>query len=169
MTMQPDELKEARQEMGLTQGELAERLGVTPQFVGRMERGKQAIEPRTALAVRQLYNELTPMYDARDLEKMEGDIPLRNAMIVWDEEMSPPMLVVDNTGRGGEEYISSYGACNSDWARADTVGQLLRLLSRIPEWTLVYRIKPREVHDALWVIPEYRRAMAPDFIHRPRR
>lgn len=54
MAMQPDELKEVRQEMGLTQGELAERLGLSPQFVGRMERGAQAIEPRTVLAVRQL-------------------------------------------------------------------------------------------------------------------
>jgi len=163
MTMQPDELKEVRQEMGLTQGELAERLGLSPQFVGRMERGAQAIEPRTVLAVRQLYNELTPMYGDREPDQREGDIPLRDAMIVWDEEMSPPMLVVDNTGSGGEDYISSYGACNSDWRLADTVGQLLRLLSRIPEWTLIDNISPRDVHDALWVIPEYRNAVAYDF------
>lgn len=51
MTMQPSDLRDTRRTMGLTQGELAERLGLTPQFIGMMERGEKAIEPRTALAV----------------------------------------------------------------------------------------------------------------------
>lgn len=156
--MQPDELKAVRTEMGLTQGELAQRLGLTPQFIGMMERGDKPIEQRTALAVRQVYNEETRLYGSHETDKREGDVPLGKAMIIWDDDMSPRIKVVRN-GRDDQRYSSSYGACNSDWNNADAIGQLLRLFSRIPEWTLLDGIDPREVHDALWVIPEYRRAI----------
>ncbi|MEH3121995.1 MAG: helix-turn-helix domain-containing protein [Sphingomonas phyllosphaerae] len=49
--MQPDELKAIRKALGLSQARLGEVLGLTGQFVGFMENGKAAIEPRTALAV----------------------------------------------------------------------------------------------------------------------
>lgn len=54
MEMQPNDLKAARKAMGLTQADLAGLLGLTPQFIGMMERGEKAIEPRTVLAVRYL-------------------------------------------------------------------------------------------------------------------
>jgi DNA-binding transcriptional regulator YiaG len=54
MTMQPDELKAIRVQLGLNQGKLAATLGLTGQYVGMMERGQKPIEPRTALAVRYL-------------------------------------------------------------------------------------------------------------------
>lgn len=163
MTMQADDLKAIRSTMGLTQGELADRLGVTPQFVGRMERGKQAIEQRTALAVRQIYNTVTPLYGSTDRGEFPDDVPIERAQVIWDDDMSPRIKVVGIPGDDDRRYSSSFGACNSDWVHADTVGQLLRLLSRFPEWTIAEGIPPSEVHDALMVIPEYRKAVAYGF------
>lgn len=40
--------------MNLRQAALADALGLTPQFIGMMERGEKPIEPRTALSVRYL-------------------------------------------------------------------------------------------------------------------
>lgn len=37
--------------LGLTQGELAEKLGFSQGFIGEMERGEKAVERRTELAV----------------------------------------------------------------------------------------------------------------------
>lgn len=147
----------------MSQHELAEALGLTPQFIGMMERGEKAIEPRTVLAVRQIYNERTPLYDTIERPARDGDVPISDAMIIWDEEMSPRLKVVANGSGDDDRYSSSYGACNSDWAHADDVGRLLRLFSRMPEWTVLDGIPAREVHDALWVIPEYRRAVALEF------
>jgi DNA-binding XRE family transcriptional regulator len=164
--MQGDEMKAIRTELGMTQGEFADAIGVTPTFVGMMERGDKPIEKRTALAARQLYNERSDLYGGFDPGEYPEDVPLADAMIIWNHEVSEtrPAIKVLFNGRGDDRrYTASYGACNSDWARADTVGQLLRLFSRIPEWTIIDGIPPREVHEALWVIPEYRASVAPDF------
>lgn len=163
MTMQPDELLAARRTMGLTQGELAERLGLTPQFIGMMERGEKPIEKRTALAVQQVYNATVALYGSADRGDFADDVPIARAQIIWDEDMSPRIKVVGIPGDDDRRYSSSFGACNSDWVHADTVGQLLRLLSRFPEWTVAEGIPASEVHDALMVIPEYRRAVAYGF------
>lgn len=162
--MQPIELKGARQELGMTQHELAEALGLTPQFIGMMERGEKPIELRTVLAVRQIFNERTRLYGNHEPEPRPNDVPIRDAMIIWDKEMSPRIKVVRNGGQDDDRYSSSYGACNADWVHADDVGRLLRLFSRMPEWTVIDQIPAREVHDALWVIPEYRRAVAEEFV-----
>lgn len=163
MTMQPDELLAIRRTMGMTQSDLAERLGLTPQFIGMMERGEKAIEKRTALAVHQIYNATTPLYGSNDRGDFADDVPIAQAQIIWDEDMSPRIKVVSVAGQDDTRYSSSFGACNSDWVHADTVGQLLRLFSRFPEWTVAETIPAGEVHDALMVIPEYRRAVAYGF------
>lgn len=49
--MQGHELKAIRKSMDLRQVALANALGLTPQFIGMMERGEKPIEPRTALSV----------------------------------------------------------------------------------------------------------------------
>jgi transcriptional regulator with XRE-family HTH domain len=54
MTMQAEQLSALREAMKMTQGELAEALGLTSQFIGMMERGEKPIEKRTGLAVRYL-------------------------------------------------------------------------------------------------------------------
>jgi len=52
--MQPDELKALRKALGWRQGKLDAALGLSPGYVGKMERGQKPIEKRTALAVRYL-------------------------------------------------------------------------------------------------------------------
>lgn len=54
MTMQGDELKALRKEMGHSQEQLGERLGLTGKFIGMMERGEAPIEARTEMALRWL-------------------------------------------------------------------------------------------------------------------
>jgi transcriptional regulator with XRE-family HTH domain len=53
-TMTGQELRRIRKAMGITQRQLAEKLGVTLTSVARMERGEQKIMPVTTLAVRYL-------------------------------------------------------------------------------------------------------------------
>ena len=52
--MQPDEMRTIRKAAGLSQGDLAERIGMSLDTISRMERGVPGypIEKRTALAVR---------------------------------------------------------------------------------------------------------------------
>ncbi len=52
--MQGDELKAIRKELGWTIAEMAEALGLSPTWVGQMERDYKPVERRTALAVRYL-------------------------------------------------------------------------------------------------------------------
>lgn len=66
MTMQGHELKALRKAMDLRQIALAEALGITPQFVGMMERGEKAIEPRTALSVLYLVDHPEARPDGED-------------------------------------------------------------------------------------------------------
>jgi len=54
--MQGSELKAAREQAGMTQGQFADALGLSGTFIGLMERGEKAIELRTELAVRYLLN-----------------------------------------------------------------------------------------------------------------
>jgi len=59
--MQPDELKRLRKGMGLTQGEMAARLGLSHGYIGEMERGEKPIERRTIQAAR--YVQLKQLID----------------------------------------------------------------------------------------------------------
>ncbi len=52
--MSGDELRRLRKSMNLRQPALARAMGLTPQFIGQMERGVSPVEPRTAMAVRYL-------------------------------------------------------------------------------------------------------------------
>ncbi|APZ98088.1 hypothetical protein BWQ93_06030 [Sphingopyxis sp. QXT-31] len=68
MMMQGDDLRALRKAMNLRQAALARGLGMTPQFIGMMERGEKAIEPRTAMAVLYLVDhpEARPDVEAGD-------------------------------------------------------------------------------------------------------
>lgn len=52
--MTPQELKDARQRLGLTQAELGRVLGFSTVYVMLLERGKKPIQPTTELAVKYL-------------------------------------------------------------------------------------------------------------------
>jgi transcriptional regulator with XRE-family HTH domain len=54
MTMQPEELKAIRKDLNISQAQMGEALGLTGQYIGFMENGKAAIEPRTHLAAQLL-------------------------------------------------------------------------------------------------------------------
>lgn len=64
MAMQGDQLKAARQSMGLSQADLAEHLGLSRVFIGLMERGDKPIEARTELAV---------LYLVEHPERLQGE------------------------------------------------------------------------------------------------
>ncbi|MEH3107136.1 MAG: helix-turn-helix transcriptional regulator [Sphingomonas fennica] len=49
--MQGSDLRAIRKAAGLTQGQLADAVGLTLGFIGEMERGEKPVERRTALAV----------------------------------------------------------------------------------------------------------------------
>jgi transcriptional regulator with XRE-family HTH domain len=50
--VQPEELKAARKAGKMTQHQLAEAIGLSPGYIGEMERGEKPIEKHTAIAVR---------------------------------------------------------------------------------------------------------------------
>lgn len=68
--MQPDELRSARREMGWTQAQMAEALGLSSNFVAMMERGEKAIERRTELAVR--YVQMAKLLDGYETGRISS-------------------------------------------------------------------------------------------------
>jgi predicted transcriptional regulator len=56
----PDKLRDARRQLGLTQGQLAEAIGVSLSLVQKMEQGDTPIVKRTALAVEAMLREHHP-------------------------------------------------------------------------------------------------------------
>ena len=52
--MTAKQLKKARVKLGLTQAQMAEKLGLSRVMIGLMERHKKAIDIRTALAVKHI-------------------------------------------------------------------------------------------------------------------
>lgn len=158
--MQPDELRAMRQETGLTQEQFATHMGVSRKALNEMENGRAPIERRSMMAARQAFNELSRLSSAHEVTPTPEDVPLREAMFLWDEEpQDGHRIIVVQRGEDDQRFTSSYGASNSEWIAADDIGRLLRLFSKVIEWTVEEKIKPREVHRALSVIPEYRRAL----------
>lgn len=91
-----------------------------------------------------------------------ADIPLANAQIVWtlaEGEDGPALRVVGGPEKDDDRYLSSWGACNSDFNEASDAEKLRMLLAESVNLTLNENIPPRVVHEALMAIPEYRTAM----------
>jgi DNA-binding XRE family transcriptional regulator len=159
--MQGKDLKEVRRHLAMTQEEFGKALGLTSTFIGMMERGEKPIEDRTALAARQLFNDRSRLNTSHRVTETDEDVPLSDAMILWDEEPQGGRRIVVVV-RGDDDdpaFSSSYGACNDEWTAADGVGRLLRLLAKFVELTVQEGLKPKEVHQAFSVIPEYRRSL----------
>lgn len=81
--MQPDELKQLRKAAGLTQGELANQVGLSQGYIGEMERGEKQIQPKIErvisekIRLQQVMNRLVLERDdllrqAEDLERDNG-------------------------------------------------------------------------------------------------
>jgi DNA-binding transcriptional regulator YiaG len=66
MTMTAAEIHEARQRLGLSQGKLAKRLGVTVGAVSRWERGEMKPQPYLRLALAALADDKKGQDDAND-------------------------------------------------------------------------------------------------------
>lgn len=157
--MQGSDIETIRRSLGWTKGRLADELGMSAKFVGMMERGEAPIETRTALAIRQLHNQHSRLSTSHVVTPLPTDIPLARVQVVWDEDMDPPIRVLDASGRDDRRYMSSWGACNGDFVERDSVGQLMELLSMFVQWTAIDGFDAKVVHKALSVIPEYRRAL----------
>lgn len=54
MTMQGEQLRSIRKDLGWTIAEMAKQLGMSETYVGQMKRGQKPIERRTELAARYL-------------------------------------------------------------------------------------------------------------------
>lgn len=90
------------------------------------------------------------------------DIPLDKAQIVWtlmDGKEGPPLKVVGGPIKDDDNYLSSWGACDSLFQEASDEKKLTMLLSETVNLTVNEGIPPSVVHEALMVIPEYRAAM----------
>jgi DNA-binding XRE family transcriptional regulator len=82
MAMQGSELKACRERMSLTQGQLADELGLSPQFIGMMERGEKPIEVRTELAVRFLLQNIpTPKLPSEPRQALDRVQELVSAIV----------------------------------------------------------------------------------------
>jgi len=145
----------------MTQAEMAEALGMTQTYVSMMERGDAPIERRTELAAFNILNNAAPMYDNRELDEQDGDVPLEHAMVLWDplEPAPAPVVVVAHPNEDDDVYSASAGACTMPWPVLDTTGRLLRLFGLFQQLTVYYKIPPADVHRAFLCIPEYRRSV----------
>lgn len=160
--MQSDEIKQIRIALGWRQEEMADQLGLSRVFVGMMERDEKKIEPRTSLAVRQLYDASMRYYAGHRSTPLDDDVPIAKAQIIWDpdgDDDLPPVAVVGSRSEDDDRYSSSGGSCTSEWASAGPVGQLLLLLRLFVQLTVSEEIDPAAVHAAFSRIPEYRDAL----------
>ena len=100
------------------------------------------------------------------------DIPIAHAMLVWaprDEELNPKerkrVQVVHHPDRYNAQgsLRCSSGACWAYWRDMSTKERKLKLL--IDAWHIVLQagLPPKDVHNALLVVPEYRETLALDF------
>src|SRR5687768_12457788 len=101
---------------------------------------------------------------------MTGDIPLAEAQLIWNYEGKkadmPAARVMGIGGKDDNDYISSWGACNGDFADADDETKLLMLFRQFHWLVLSGEVKPKALHEALLVIPEYRKHIEPELLPR---
>jgi transcriptional regulator with XRE-family HTH domain len=90
-------LREHRKRAGLSQADLAARLGLSRDFIGLMERGKAPVAPRTAIAVEQLAGR--PQEPATEIRLTTHD-PLER-------------MVEEALQRAGIRYVTDHGGANA--------------------------------------------------------
>lgn len=139
-------------------------MGVSRKLINELESCERPIDLRTALAARQLYNERARLFSSHAVIERAEDVPLEEAMILWDCDTpgKPPVIVVSHPEGNDDDYSSSAGSCSIDWQTADNIGRLLRLFGCFTMLTVQDGYDPMDVHKAFSVIPEYRYALSVD-------
>lgn len=160
--MQPDDIKRHRETLGMTQQELADRLGVSRKSVNDWEAGRVAASERTVAMIHALGDQQIAIGNMGD-EGRDGDVPLAAAVVLWQPAagMDVPTVAVAQYSADDRhpDYDSSYGADHAEWMAASDAGRLMRLFALAHAIALRGEAAPNEIHDALWTIPEYRAAI----------
>lgn len=162
--MEGSEFREFRRELRLTQGEVADALGLSQGYIGEMERGEKPIEKRTELAFQHLRNStvLRQMNGSHVAAPLPGDVPLADVQLLWtdDTSMRPMAKVLSyRSGRDDRRYGMSFGASNAQWDVVDNTTRLHMLLAHFVQLTIGDKVPAEDVHAAFSVIPEYREHM----------
>jgi hypothetical protein len=101
-----------------------------------------------------------------------GDVPIKLAMIAWTPMSSrigiPGRIVVIPHLNDDKDWFrhlgltDSTGACCHYWSKATKQQRILQIY--IEAWHIVCRdwLDPKDVHEALTVIPEYRETLSGD-------
>lgn len=92
-------------------------------------------------------------------------IPIEKAMILWNSKSEGGGIKVvehPETNREFRHLHKSGGACYSYWRKMTTEQLKNRLM--VEAWDIAVRdgLDPREIHDALMVVPEYREMLSGD-------
>ena len=93
------------------------------------------------------------------------DIPLSHAMIAWNEvrhghddyDGRVKVVLWPDTTDQCRGFICTSGACGAKWHDLNTREQMAALLLCAMETIVFDGLNPRDVHNALLVIPEYRK------------
>lgn len=93
------------------------------------------------------------------------EIPIEKAMILWNpKNEGGGIKVIRNPERSREfrHLHCSAGACYAYWAGMTTEQRKTKLL--IEAWHIAVRdgLDPKEIHEALMVVPEYREMLSGD-------
>lgn len=93
---------------------------------------------------------------------MKTSVPIRKAMILFDRELSPPVVVVHFGREENREYQSSLGAPFAYWAKAPVLLLCMQLFLEFNTLVVRERIPAQDVHEAFMRIKEYRELIAED-------
>ena len=122
--MTGDELKAIRMSAEVTQGAFAAGLGLTPQFVGMMERGERPIDRRTELAAIYLHDPTAGECLAR-VEAVFKDIVPEAKCELWDYRHKVRCGTVLPSGQKVE--LSMVRTTAYDEAQVQSAAQVLRM------------------------------------------
>lgn len=100
-------LREARKAAGLSQAELAEKIGMSRETVGQMERGQAPIEVRTELAIKQA---LLPTDIYEDWIELPG-LPTKEDMLRWRA------ILAEHCATSGRELVGVFQSADGPLMR----------------------------------------------------
>lgn len=93
------------------------------------------------------------------------EIPIEKAMILWNpkSEGGGIQVIRHPEKNNATRYLrSSAGACYAYWQHMTTEQRKLQMLIEV--WHIAVRdgLDPREIHETLMVVPEYREMLSGD-------